>query len=277
MELEIGDKVIYPNHGLGVVERIEEKTILGTTYGFYSLRMAASETIVLVPVDNLAGVGVRRAIADSEVNKLFLHIGNGKIDNHQNWKGRFKDNSDKMRTGSIRDVIDVLKSLNFLSQSKNLSFREKRMLDRAKFLVVSEIAEVTGEMTEVIEKKVEKTLERCLVNRIKRMAKAKVSKTSKVKKVPTRTILKSLNFLSQSKNLSFREKRMLDRAKFLVVSEIAEVTGEMTEVIEKKVEKTLERCLVNRIKRMAKAKVSKTSKVKKVPTRTTSRRAAKAS
>ena len=69
--------------------------------------MAASETIVLVPVDNLAGVGVRRAIADSEVNKLFLHIGNGKIDNHQNWKGRFKDNSDKMRTGSIRDVIDV--------------------------------------------------------------------------------------------------------------------------------------------------------------------------
>ena len=187
MELEIGDKVIYPNHGLGVVERIEEKTILGTTYGFYSLRMAASETIVLVPVDNLAGVGVRRAIADSEVDKLFLHIGNGKIDNHQNWKGRFKDNSDKMRTGSIRDVIDVLKSLNFLSQSKNLSFREKRMLDRAKFLVVSEIAEVTGDMTEVIEKKVEKTLERCLVNRIKRMAKAKVSKTSKVKKVPTRT------------------------------------------------------------------------------------------
>ena len=181
MELEIGDKVIYPNHGLGVVERVEEKTILGTTCGFYSLRMSASDTTVLVPVDNVEGVGVRRAIEDTEVKKLFTHIGNGKIDNHQNWKGRFKDNSDKMRTGSIRDVIDVLKSLNFLSQSKNLSFREKRMLDRAKFLVVSEIAEVTAEATEDIEEKVEKALERCLVNRTKRIAKAKTAKTAKAR------------------------------------------------------------------------------------------------
>lgn len=181
MELEIGDKVIYPNHGLGVVERVEEKTILGTTCGFYSLRMSASDTTVLVPVDNVEGVGVRRAIENTEVKKLFTHIGNGKIDNHQNWKGRFKDNSDKMRTGSIRDVIDVLKSLNFLSQSKNLSFREKRMLDRAKFLVVSEIAEVTAEATEDIEEKVEKALERCLVNRTKRIAKAKTAKTAKAR------------------------------------------------------------------------------------------------
>ena len=145
---EVGDKVIYPNHGLGVVEKIEEKTILGTTCGFYSLRMTASDTTVLVPVNNVEDVGLRRAIADSEVKRLFTLLGNGKIDNHQNWKGRFKDNSDKMRTGSIRDVIDVLKSLNFLSKSKNLSFREKRMLDRAKFLVVSEISEVTGEGTD---------------------------------------------------------------------------------------------------------------------------------
>ena len=115
LQLEIGDKVIYPNHGLGVVERIETKTILGTTCGFYSLRMAASDTTVLVPVDNIEWVGVRHAIGDHEVKKLFTLLGNGKIDSHQNWKGRFKDNSDKMRTGSIRDVIDVLKSLNFLS------------------------------------------------------------------------------------------------------------------------------------------------------------------
>ena len=66
-------------------------------------------------------------------------LGDGKIDSHQNWKGRFKDNSDRMRTGSIYDVVEVLKSLTFLSKSKSLSFREKRMLDRAKFLVVSEM------------------------------------------------------------------------------------------------------------------------------------------
>ena len=160
MQFEIGDKVIYPNHGLGVVERIEERTILGTTSGFYSLRMTSSDTTVLVPVDNVEDVGLRSAIGDHEVKKLFTLLGNGKIDNHQNWKGRFKDNSDKMRTGSLYDVVDVLKSLNYLSQSKNLSFREKRMLDRAKFLVVSEISEVMSETSDEVEERVEKALER---------------------------------------------------------------------------------------------------------------------
>ncbi len=154
MKFEVGDKVIYPNHGLGVVRCIETRTIMGTTCGFYSLRMADSDTTVLVPLDNVDGVGLRRAIGDKEVKKLFTLIGNGKIDNHQNWKGRFKDNSDKMRTGSIYDVIDVLKNLTFLAKSKNLSFREKRMLDRAKFLVVSEISEVVGDTAEAIDEKV---------------------------------------------------------------------------------------------------------------------------
>ena len=99
LEFEVGDKVIYPNHGIGVVKQIETKTIFGTTCGFYSLRMASSDTTVLVPLDNVEGVGLRGAIADHEVKKLFTLLGNGKIDNHQNWKGRFKDNSDKMRTG----------------------------------------------------------------------------------------------------------------------------------------------------------------------------------
>ena len=188
MEFEVGDKVIYPNHGLGVIEKIEDKTIQGTTCGFYSLRMAASDTTVLVPLDNVEGVGLRHAIEDTEVKKLYLKLGNGKIDNHLNWKGRFKDNSDKMRTGSIRDVIDVLKSLNLLSKSKNLSFREKRMLDRAKFLVVSEIAEVTGDTSEVVDDKVEKALDRCFVNRDRLLMRAKVSK---VRKAPPKKTAKA--------------------------------------------------------------------------------------
>ncbi len=142
MGFKIGDKVIYPNHGLGVVEKVEEKTILGTTCGFFHLRILSNETTVLVPVANVDNVGLRRAITDEEVERLFQLLGDGKIDNHQNWKGRFKDNSDKMRTGSIYDMADVLKSLTFLAKSKSLSFREKRMLDRAKALIISEISEV---------------------------------------------------------------------------------------------------------------------------------------
>jgi CarD family transcriptional regulator len=171
---EIGDKVIYPNHGLGIIERIETKTIMGTTCGFYQLRMA-NETTVFVPVDNVDGVGLRRAITDEEVERLFSLLGDGKIDNHQNWKGRFKDNSDRMRTGSIYDVVEVLKSLTFLSKSKSLSFREKRMLDRAKFLVVSEITEVLGEKTPQVEVKVDSALERCFAVKARNETRAKAA------------------------------------------------------------------------------------------------------
>ena len=180
MAFEIGDKVIYPNHGLGIVERIETKTIMGTTCGFYQLRMA-NETTVFVPVDNVDGVGLRRAIRDNEIERLFNLLGDGKIESHQNWKGRFKDNSDRMRTGSIYDVVEVLKSLTFLSKSKSLSFREKRMLDRAKFLVVSEITEVMGEKTPTVEIKVDQALEHCFVVKARNAARVKSATVTRAK------------------------------------------------------------------------------------------------
>ncbi len=169
---QVGDKVIYPNHGLGIVERIEEKTILGTTCGFFHLRIVANYTTVLVPVANVDGVGLRKAITDEEVERLFGLLGDGKIDSHQNWKGRFKDNSDKMRTGSIYDMADVLKSLTFLSKSKSLSFREKRMLDRAKALIVSEISEVVREKALEVESKVDHALEKGFMVKARNVARS---------------------------------------------------------------------------------------------------------
>ena len=184
MAFEIGDKVIYPNHGLGIIERIETKTIMGTTCGFYQLRMA-NETTVFVPVDNVDGVGLRRAVTDAEVERLFTLLSDGKIESHQNWKGRFKDNSDRMRTGSIYDVVEVLKSLTFLSKSKSLSFREKRMLDRAKFLVVSEITEVLGEKTPQVEVKVDQLLERCFAVKARNAARVKAAGATRTKRPTT--------------------------------------------------------------------------------------------
>ena len=172
MSFQIGDKVIYPNHGLGVVEKVEEKTILGTTTGFFHLRIISNETTVLVPVSNVDNVGLRRAITDEEVERLFYLLSDGKIDNHQNWKGRFKDNSDKMRTGSIYDMADVHKSLTFLAKSKSLSFREKRMLDRAKALIVSEISEVMRLTAASIEERVNEALEKCFATKAKAQERA---------------------------------------------------------------------------------------------------------
>src|SRR4029078_13681783 len=136
---------------------------------------------VSVRFESVDGVGLRRAISDQEVERLFNLLGDGKIESHQNWKGRFKDNSDRMRTGSIYDVVEVLKGLTFLSKSKSLSFREKRMLDRAKFLVVSEITEVLGEKTPQVEEKVDKGLEHCFMTKARDAARAKAASVARTK------------------------------------------------------------------------------------------------
>lgn len=187
MKFKVGDKVIYPNHGLGIVEGIETKTILGTAGGFYLLRMTATDTTVMVPVTNVENVGLRRAIIGDEIEVLFSLLGRGKIDTHANWKGRFKDNSDKMRSGSIYDAVDVLKNLMYLSRSKNLSFREKRMLDRSKFLVITEIAEVGELETSVVEERVNIALEKCFAAKKRAVARReKAAKTAKATKSTAR-------------------------------------------------------------------------------------------
>src|SRR5206468_10626147 len=122
-----------------------------------------------------------------DVERLFNLLGDGKIDNHQNWKGRFKDNSDKMRSGSIYDVADVLKSLTFLAKSKSLSFREKRMLDRAKFLIISEVSEVMRETAIEIEGRVDRALERCFLMKARTATAAPRAKVAKAAPRPVAT------------------------------------------------------------------------------------------
>ncbi len=185
MTFQVGDKVIYPNHGLGVVERIEEKTILGTTCGFYHLKIVANETMVLVPIANADEVGLRRAITDTDVERLFGRLGDGQIDDHQNWKGRFKDNSDKMRSGSIFDMADVLKSLTFLARSKSLSFREKRMLDRARALIVTEVSDVIREKSVAVEGRVDQALEKCFATKARKAERAALATAATRAKVKT--------------------------------------------------------------------------------------------
>ena len=99
---QVGDKVIYPNHGLGVVEKVEEKTILGTTCGFFHLRILSNDTTVLVPVANVDNVGLRRAIDDDEVERLFGMLGDGKIDNHRT--GRAASRTTPTRCAAARST-----------------------------------------------------------------------------------------------------------------------------------------------------------------------------
>ena len=160
MEFQVGEKVIYPNHGIGVVESIQTRPIPGGKISLYQLRILANDSRVWVPQQNADGVGLRSVITAADVRKIMGLLSDGDIDLHSNWKGRFKENSDKMRTGSIFEVAVVLKGLTHLSRKKSLSFREKRMLDRAKYLLVTEIAEAEGKPVVAVEDRVEKALSR---------------------------------------------------------------------------------------------------------------------
>lgn len=140
LNFHIGDKVVYPNHGVGVIEQISSRSIGSTVEKFYLLHIKASSLKVMVPCQNAGSVGLRRVIRNGEIQKvldlLSIAEGNGNGD----WKDRFKENSDRMRTGSLLEVAGVLKNLIALHQAKPLSFREKKMLERARYLLVSELA-----------------------------------------------------------------------------------------------------------------------------------------
>src|ERR1700758_1136891 len=136
----IGDKVVYPNHGVGVIEQISSRTIGSQVERFYLLKIKASSLKVMVPFHNVDSVGLRRVVRNGEVQKIVDFLTDGECENHADWKYRFKENSERMRTGSLLEVAAVLKGLLLLHQSKPLSFREKKMLERARYLLVSELA-----------------------------------------------------------------------------------------------------------------------------------------
>ncbi len=142
MGFKIGQKVVYPNHGIGIIEQIEQKQIGAVSLPFYTLRLASTNSLVLVPVSNASEVGLRHTISFNECELLLKTLSGDFSSPANDWKDRFKDFSERMRTGNIFEVAEVLKHLTYLSHSKPLSFREQRMLERARYLVISELAAV---------------------------------------------------------------------------------------------------------------------------------------
>jgi CarD family transcriptional regulator len=169
MEFRIGDKVVYPNHGVGIIEQITSRSVDGgDAEKYYMLRIHSNASLVMVPLTNVKSVGMRRIIKRADVDSLFKLLQEDIFEPEADWKGRYKDHSEKMRTGSIFQVAEVLRNLMYLSFKKSLSFREKRMLDRAKQLIVSEVATVRG----VAEKSVEDQIDRIMTTAYERSVKA---------------------------------------------------------------------------------------------------------
>ena len=161
LSFHIGDKVVYPNHGVGVIEQISSRSVGPTVEKFYLLNIKASSLKVMVPFHNVGNVGLRRVIRNGEIQKVLDYLSVSEGASNGDWKDRFKENSERMRTGSLLEVAGVLKSLIALHAAKPLSFREKKMLERARYLLVSELAMARNVEENKIEELLTQALAKC--------------------------------------------------------------------------------------------------------------------
>jgi len=151
MEFKLGEKVVYPNHGVGVIEQISYGYLNGRSERYYMLKIVSSGLKVMVPQTNISTVGLRPVIRSTEAGTVISYLEKGRSASHHDWKHRFKENSERMRTGSLMEVAAVLKGLVSLSRTKPLSFREKKMLERAKHLLITELATVRNTTEQTME------------------------------------------------------------------------------------------------------------------------------
>ena len=153
----VGDKIVYPMHGAGTIDSIEEKDILGEKQSYYILKMPG-EVKVMVPIAKAEQVGVRSIIDKSSADKVFKVLEQDETEMNKNWNKRYRDNMDKLKSGDIYEIADVVRNLSFKQKEKGLSTGEKKMLNNAKQILVSELvlAEHSNkdEIEEIVENKI---------------------------------------------------------------------------------------------------------------------------
>lgn len=144
MTFQVGEKVVYPNHGVGTIENISSRSFGTQSEKFYLLRLSYNSLTVMVPFSHVGNVGLRKVTKNGEVTKMLAFLAAGECKRCPDWKDRFKENSAKMQGGSLLEVAEVLKTLVILQSLKPLSFREKKMLERARLMMMSELATSRG-------------------------------------------------------------------------------------------------------------------------------------
>ena len=134
----VGDKIVYPMHGAGTIDAIEEKDILGEKQNYYIIKMPG-EVKVMVPISKASDIGVRSVIDKAEAGKVLEVLEANETEMSNNWNKRYKENMEKMKSGSIYEVADVVRNLSYKQKAKGLSTGEKKMLNNAKQILVSEL------------------------------------------------------------------------------------------------------------------------------------------
>ena len=138
---KIGEKVVYPAHGVGVIEGVQTKVISGNERKFYMLRIIDSDMTIMIPTENVQSVGLRRIIGKDMVAKVYKILRDKKVEiDQQTWNRRYREYTEKIKTGSVLEIAKVLRDLFVLKGDKELSFGERKMLDTARNLLVKELA-----------------------------------------------------------------------------------------------------------------------------------------
>ena len=140
MLFDVGDKVVYPHHGAAVVERREKREVFGETRDYLVLKLAYGDLTLMVPADNVEEVGLREVINDEEVEEVFAVLRKKEARMPTNWSRRFKNHVEKLKSGDIYQVAEVVRNLSIRDKDKGLSAGEKRMLSKARQILVSELA-----------------------------------------------------------------------------------------------------------------------------------------
>jgi CarD family transcriptional regulator len=140
MTFQVGEKVVYPNHGVGTIENISTRAFGVNNERFYLLRLIYNSMTVMVPFSHVGDVGLRKITKTAEIARVLTFLATGSCKSSTDWKIRFKVNSEKMRSGSLLEIAEVFKSLLSIQSEKPLSFREKKMLDRARQMLIGEVS-----------------------------------------------------------------------------------------------------------------------------------------
>ena len=140
-EFKVGEKVVYPAHGVGVIESLQTRNVSGTQKRFYMLRIVDNEMTIMIPTENVDSVGLRRIIGKQMVTKVYRILKDKKVEvDQQTWNRRYREYTEKIKTGSVLEIAKVLRDLFVLKGGKELSFGERKMLDTARTLLVKELA-----------------------------------------------------------------------------------------------------------------------------------------
>ena len=140
MAFRIGDKVVYPHHGAAIIEQLQKRELFGEEREYFILKLAYGDLTLMVPVDSTEEVGLRQVTPAKEVPKVLKVLKkNEPTQNTTNWSRRFKANVEKLRSGDIYQVADVVRSLHQRDKEKGLAAGEKRMLTKARQILVSEL------------------------------------------------------------------------------------------------------------------------------------------